>query len=202
MATVYQPQLESFKDNRLTGRSAVSVLMKGEKTPVFGAVWMVGRVTTDREKGLVTVNSVEVTDMKAPDASADGFAKFKKFLSEQLTQSQFVIPLAQLTATLEAMGNTGGGDPGLSTTPPEILFRTQPAVLMIMDGDPKTQSIEEGKLVQVVNTAEVLVQVSTGSTYYLWTDDGWIGADKLEGPWSAPHRCSRPGGRIGKETCC
>jgi hypothetical protein len=199
VTTVYQPQLESFKDNRLTGRSAVSVQMKGAKTPVFGAVWLEGRVSIDRGTGMVTVTSVNVVDVKAPEASNDGFAKLKKYLSEQLTQTQFVIPLAQLTASLEGIGQSGGGDPGISTTPPEILFRTKPSVLLIMDGEPKTQPIQEGKLLQVVNTAEVLVQVSTGSFFYLWTDNGWIGADKLEGPWSVATTVPSPVEELGKK---
>jgi hypothetical protein len=199
VATVYQPQLESFKDNRLTGRSAVSVQMRGVKEPWFGAVWMVGRVSTDRATGLVTVDSVEVTDVKAPEVPADGFAKLKTFLSEQLTQSHFVIPLAQLTAALEGMERAGSGDSGLSTSPPEILFRTKPAVLLMMDGDPKTQAIEGGKLLQVVNTAEVLVQDSTTTFYYLWTDEGWIGAEKLEGPWSRPVSVPAPVEELGKK---
>lgn len=199
VATVYQPQLETFKDNRLTGRAAVSVLLKKEKTPWFGAVWMMGRVSTDRDTGLVTVNSVEVTDVKAPETSPDGFAKLKQFLSEHLTQSQFTIPLAQLTNSLEGMGKTAAGDPRLSSAPPEILFRTKPAVLLIMDGDPKTQPISDGALLQVVNTAEVLVQVSTASPYFLWTDDGWIGADKLEGPWSIAQEVPGPVEELGKK---
>ncbi len=197
--TVYQPQLESFKDNRLTGRSAVSVQGKGEKSPLFGAVWLDGRVSIDREAGLVTVTSVEVTDVKAPEVPADGFAKFKKYLSEQLTQAQFVIPFTQLTAALDELGKTTGADPGFSTTPPEIIFRTKPAVLLIMDGEPKTQPIEDGKLFQVVNTADVLVQISTGSPYFLWTDDGWIGADKLESPWSLASAVPAPVEELAKK---
>ena len=34
---IYQPQLESFKENRLTARSAVSVTKTGTTEPVFGA---------------------------------------------------------------------------------------------------------------------------------------------------------------------
>jgi hypothetical protein len=199
VTTVYQPQLESFKDNRLTGRSAVSVQMKGEKSPLFGAVWLDGRVIIDRDAGLVTLTSVEVTDVKAPEVPADGFAKFKKYLSEQLTQAQFVIPFAQLTAALGEMGKTPGADPGFSTTPPEIIFRTKPAVLLIMDGEPKTQAVLEGKLLQVVNTAEVLVQVSTGSSYFLWTNGGWIGAETLEGPWSLAPAVPAPVEELGKK---
>jgi hypothetical protein len=50
MKTVnYQPQLESFKADRLTARSAISVIPKGKTTPLLGAVWFDARVFTDRE---------------------------------------------------------------------------------------------------------------------------------------------------------
>ena len=39
---MYQPQLEDFKDDKLTARAAVSVKTKEMKTPVFGAVWLSG----------------------------------------------------------------------------------------------------------------------------------------------------------------
>lgn len=65
VATVYQPQIETFKDDPLTVSAAVSVQLKGEKSPWFGAVWLEGRVSTYREAGLVTVTSVEVKDVKA-----------------------------------------------------------------------------------------------------------------------------------------
>ena len=133
VATVYQPQLETFKDNLLTGRAAVSLLFKGETTPRFGAVWLVGRVITDREAGTVTVTSVEVTDVKAPGESPDGYQALKAFLSEQLTSKLMVIPLAQLTALMEEQGGKGDGVPAISTTPPEIIFRDRPAVHLIVD---------------------------------------------------------------------
>ena len=47
---MYQPQLESFKDDQLTARAAVSVKTKEMKAPVFGALWLSGRVLTDRDQ--------------------------------------------------------------------------------------------------------------------------------------------------------
>ena len=41
---MYQPQVEDFKDDKLTARAAVSVKTKEMKAPVFGAVWLSGRV--------------------------------------------------------------------------------------------------------------------------------------------------------------
>ncbi len=46
---MYQPQLEDFKDDQLMARAAVSVEKKEWKAPVFGAVWLSGRVLTDRD---------------------------------------------------------------------------------------------------------------------------------------------------------
>ena len=46
---MYQPQLENFKDDILSARAAVSVKTKEMKAPVFGAVWLSGRVLTDRD---------------------------------------------------------------------------------------------------------------------------------------------------------
>ncbi|HWJ02022.1 MAG TPA: hypothetical protein VNU96_23640, partial [Burkholderiales bacterium] len=36
--TVYQPQLERWADNNLSGRAAVSVVRAGEKEPHFGVI--------------------------------------------------------------------------------------------------------------------------------------------------------------------
>ena len=46
---MYQPQADSFEDDLLTGRAAVSVTPTGQNEPVFGAVWMKSRVATDRD---------------------------------------------------------------------------------------------------------------------------------------------------------
>ena len=40
---MYKPQLEDFRNDKLTARAAVSVKTKEMKAPVFGAVWQIGR---------------------------------------------------------------------------------------------------------------------------------------------------------------
>ena len=60
---MYQPQLESFEGNRLTGRAAVAVTPRGRTEPVFGAVWIDARVSTDRDNRIngLAVGSVYVS---------------------------------------------------------------------------------------------------------------------------------------------
>jgi hypothetical protein len=54
-AVVYQPQPDSFKDDQITARAAVSIQSQNEKAPVFGAAWITARVSTDRDARTVTI---------------------------------------------------------------------------------------------------------------------------------------------------
>ena len=62
--TVYQPQIESFQENDLTGRAAVSILLEGSEEPIFGAVWFSARVETNRDKREIYVLEVDVPRAK------------------------------------------------------------------------------------------------------------------------------------------
>ena len=66
---IYEPQLESFKGDLLAARAAVSVTPTDSEAPVFGAVWLAGRVAVDREARTVNLLSVSVTDVKFPTAT-------------------------------------------------------------------------------------------------------------------------------------
>ena len=76
---MYQPQLETFKDDILSGRAAVSVKKKEWKAPVFGAIWLSGHVSTDRDTRMATIDQVKVTDAKFPEAKPEQLEKLKAF---------------------------------------------------------------------------------------------------------------------------
>ncbi|HMC97324.1 MAG TPA: hypothetical protein VKG92_06725, partial [Flavobacteriales bacterium] len=59
--TIYQPQPESYKDGRFTGRAAISGAEKG-KDPVFGAIWATGFLEVDRDTRMGTLTELQVTD--------------------------------------------------------------------------------------------------------------------------------------------
>ncbi len=66
---IYQPQPESFSDNVLKSRWAVSVLLPGKADPVFGTFWSVANVETDRDNRRVIIQSVKVPNVKFPGAT-------------------------------------------------------------------------------------------------------------------------------------
>lgn len=53
---MYQPQMEDFKDDILTARAAVAAKKKEWKVPVFGVVGLSGRVRTDRDTRIPTID--------------------------------------------------------------------------------------------------------------------------------------------------
>ncbi|HEX5855888.1 MAG TPA: carbohydrate-binding family V/XII, partial [Thermoanaerobaculia bacterium] len=48
-AVMYQPQIETFKGDTITGRAAVSVTKKAEKTSKFGVIFFAANVSVDRD---------------------------------------------------------------------------------------------------------------------------------------------------------
>jgi hypothetical protein len=56
---MYQPQVDSFDQNVLEARAAVSVMRAdGTGEPAFGAVWISAKLDIDREERLVVVRGV------------------------------------------------------------------------------------------------------------------------------------------------
>ena len=52
-------------------RAAVSIKPNGADEPIFGAIWLAARVSTDRENRTVTLRQLAVTDAKFPYATPE-----------------------------------------------------------------------------------------------------------------------------------
>jgi len=74
---VYEPQPESFTGNVLKTRSAVSVMQPGQDDRIFGTMWAVSTVETDRDNRQVNIVSTKVPNLKfasqVDDLNNDGF---------------------------------------------------------------------------------------------------------------------------------
>ena len=65
VVTLYQPQLESFKNNILDGRMAISI--KPPKSDmIFGAVWFNARMSTETELRTVTLEKIDIVRIHFP----------------------------------------------------------------------------------------------------------------------------------------
>ncbi|MFX0203174.1 MAG: hypothetical protein ACFFCW_44280 [Candidatus Hodarchaeota archaeon] len=64
---ICQPQLDSFKNNVLEGRSAVSVTLKDSYEPVFGAAWFKARVETDLGNQTASILDLIIPGVRSPE---------------------------------------------------------------------------------------------------------------------------------------
>ena len=68
--TMYEPQLDTWKDNGFEARAAVSVT-EGDAAPVFGAVWITGRFEVDRDARMVGFYDIKIPTVTFPEASEE-----------------------------------------------------------------------------------------------------------------------------------
>ncbi len=181
---IYQPQLESFKEDRLTARSAVSATKTGTTEPVFGALWFEARVSTDRDSRLVTILDVNVTKVKFPHTPNPAkVEKFSNLVKKEIHKKDMTISLDRLLTMLDLVEKEKAVAEDFKISPPKIIFVTHPAVLVSIDGDPELRKIENSTLMRVVNSPFFIVFNSATKTYYLKGGDKWFAARDVMGPW-------------------
>ncbi|GFE58788.1 hypothetical protein [Geobacter sp. AOG1] len=181
--TVYQPQPESLEGNLLKGRAAISVIPKGEKEPVFGAVWLESKVAIDRDQRTVQVLSTNVPRVRFADATPDQQAYFSRFLENELNAAHLSMNYDQLLASLSVAQKERREAEELNMTPPKIIFETVPAILVLIDGEPRLRDVEGTKLKRIVNTPFFIVLDTSTGTYWLNGGSRWFVAREIKGNW-------------------
>src|SRR5208283_573953 len=96
---LYQPQVDSWKGNRLEARSAVISTLKGDSTDIFGTVSISARTEVDKETRLVSLEDIGVKEANFPSApSLQG--KLRKAVRESVPSWPRTISLDRLLADL------------------------------------------------------------------------------------------------------
>ena len=181
---IYQPQLETFKGDKLTARSAVAVTPKGIPEPIFGAVWFDARVSTNRDTRTVTALEVKVSNSRFPNATPENLEKLKSIIDNEIPKwGELSVSLDRLLTMLDMVEKKKIASENLNTDPPRIVFVTHPAVLVSLDGDPELRKVENSDLMRVVNTPVFMVLEPSTKVYYLKGGNDWFQASDVMGPW-------------------
>ena len=184
--SVYQPQPETFEGDQLSARAAVSLLPPGATDPEFGATWFKARVFTDRDARTVTIQDLDVRQVKLPNSTPDQEAGFAAVLKGQLPQMNVTFSLDQLEASLGDVQKARAESQQLDNAPPKVIVTQTPATLVVLDGDPKLQPAEDVPgVLRVVNTPFIMLLDGTSKQYYLKTGDTWMAAPAVTGPWQS-----------------
>ena len=168
---LYQPQLESLKGNILEGRMALSVTPKDESI-IFGALWFKARLLTDYDERTAVLEKVDITKIHFPDFEDTAkIERFTKLLTEEIESWDIVMSLDRILAGLEDTENMNKLTGKLNNDPPDIYFRTEPAVLISIDGEPIIKDIEGEDFKYVVNTPFFIIEKK--NKYYIKGGKFW-----------------------------
>ena len=176
--TLYQPQLETFKGNLLTGRMALSVKdPKDELT--FGVLWFDARLDSDKESRTASLESLDITRVKFPDVEEDSenIQKLKDLIQEDMEQTSVELSLDEIRASLESVELEKQLAEDLNNAPPVIYFRKEPTVLVSIDGEPRLKEVENSKMQYVQNTPFFIVKEK--NSYYLKGENSWYESSEI-----------------------
>src|SRR5689334_15543790 len=186
LLTIYQPQPESFRDNVLEARAALSMIPTGKTTPVFGVMWFKGRVDTDRDSGNAMLRDLMVTRSRWPESDSAKEVQFSMFLTTLMPKTGVPISLERLKASLATVENEQKSVAGLKNDPPKIIVVEEKSQLLYYDGEPKTLAIPNSTDFEyVANTAFAVIKDKKSGGYYLNGGKIWYSAKDPKGPWAS-----------------
>ncbi len=182
---LYQPQVLSYTGDVVKSRSVISVRAVGDDDPVFGVAWTTAKVMRDTSGRNLEIGSVNVDQLQIPDDTdrADNdyisaamevyFPWVVKSLPEAGVQSSLALGQEEERIARDT------GVPG-----PKVYFATEPAALVLIDGEPRLEKNERWGLDVVANSRNVIVKGKDGQ-FYLYYAKRWYSAPTPKGPFMA-----------------
>ena len=179
--TVYEPQVDSLDEQSVSFRAALAYREKPGANPVFGAGWFESDVQVDRLSRTAHPIALRVTQTRFP-VEEDVQKRLGEAMAEPGFASQFTFSLDELEASMAATQAESEAARQVNTTPPRIIYRDRPALLVTLDGQPILRDIEQSDYEAVINTPYPLIR--DGDTFYLnVARDVWYQGRSATGPF-------------------
>lgn len=177
---LYEPQVESYEQDWVNGRAAVSVAKDGGE-PVFGAVWFGLRLTLNADKSLGRVSVFRLDQTRFPEGDVIDKSTLERLLGNSLIGAD--LAMAPLLQSLERERAALAAAAAGSDVVPDILFTTVPVALVRIDGEPELKAVPDSDLLSVVNaTTPILLQKGT-ARWFMQVEGRWLAAAAVTGPW-------------------
>jgi hypothetical protein len=177
------PLAESLEGTKLKARGTAKVQHGEDGEPSFATVWYEADVDIDRDRRTVTMVTVQVPRFELPGAPAAQQQRIATRLSQAVTHLAPKLSLDDVLASTKIAGRHEG-TPKLNTEPPKIIFETEPAILVVFDGEPRFRAVEGSKLERALNTPFLVLRVPAKGACYLSGGTSWFRAADPKGPWS------------------
>ncbi len=182
---IYQPQVNSWVDNKLDFRAAMAIKPTGATEETFGSVFVTARTQVDKVERIVVFENLQITKLDFPTLPNRG-AGYQAELQTRLTTSLKTISLDRLQASLAAAG-IKVPPVEVSNTPPQVIVSYAPAILVPIDGAPVWKQVPgDARFQRVINSRALILKGGIEQNIYIHVYDGWLWSNSINGPWSQP----------------
>src|SRR6201987_2857016 len=184
--SMYQPQLEVWKDDDVHAYAALALESKTKSTTKYGVVWFTAQTEVDKVNRQVTLDNFQITKVKFPTMETKE-TEYQTFLQAKLPGKSKVIALDRLEAALAASDSEQAGAEAfqVNNDPSRVIFATKPSLLVLIDGPPRYRDVGGTDLQLMLNPRATIFLDTKKNEYYLNVMDGWLKAlDLMAGAWS------------------
>lgn len=176
---IYQWQPESFSDNNLQARAAISIVESGKSEPVFGVAWL--KATTVTNGSQVQVQSIYITDIKLPEITDDNkLEELAQSMEKQAPSWNISFALSELQSAIDLNKKQNDLSSQINNNPPKVIYSNVPSILVQIDGAPKFKQNSDWGVEAVINTPFAIVKNNDGR-FYLYGGKHWYSATSVTG---------------------
>jgi hypothetical protein len=180
---IYQPQVNSWTDNKLDFRCALAILPKGATREDFGVVFATARTRVDKATRRVVLDDLKITKSDFPSLPDHGAAHLAE-LQARFAQGVRSVSLDQLRQS-PALATTSAPAAAVLSNVPKVIVSNTPAILVPIDGPPALRPAANNPAYQrVINTRALILQRTAEKDFFIHVFDGWMTSPSIQGPWS------------------
>lgn len=178
---VYQPQIDTWTGNRITGRMAIA-MGPSNGQPTYGVADFSADANTDKANDEVHLTQLQITRVQVPTAPDKAQAIRDQFSSRlpveltlRLSELQLSYAASKQLSSLKAMP--------VKNTPPRIFVENAPTVLVLVDGDPVLKPVAHADGWQRVVNSRALILRATNGDYHVNAAGYWYTSRSLSEGW-------------------
>src|SRR5450631_578048 len=182
---IYQPQVNSWVDNKIDLRSAMAIKPTGATEETFGVVFVTARTQVDKVSRMVAFENMQITKLDFPTLPDHG-AGYRAELQKRLSTGVKSISLDRLQESLVAAG-IKVPPVEVNNSPPQVIVSYAPAILVPIDGAPVFKPVPgDSRFQRVINSRALILKGGLGQNIYIHVYDGWLWSNSVNGPWTQP----------------
>ncbi|MGC3943344.1 MAG: hypothetical protein QM762_02215 [Chryseolinea sp.] len=179
----YQPQVDEWRDKKeIYARMAFALTPKGGQE-ALGVASFHASTIVDKDDRTVYIRDISSTGVRFPSLKPDEQDRMQKLFGELVPKGGEPVSLDRLMADVhDDAGNSETVK--VNNDPPVIFYSEEPAILLMVEGEPVLAPVEKNTMQFVVNTNWDLFFDKSKKTYFLLANDVWATSKSMEGPWS------------------